>query len=150
MEKLEKLLEWLAAGNCVPYMEFYRIYDKDSLTQEDKDVFVKWLDINNIGLSPQKRIDAYMFINKDTNEFLTTKELQATKLPEGINFVYKQPEKKKECSNINTVTCNKFDKDCYEKLMAKSNVYGKCVQHFVDEFNENLAKLNDKYLNGEL
>lgn len=137
MEKLRKLLEWLTTGNCVPYMEFYRIYDKKSLTQEDKDTFIKWLDINNIGLSPQKRIDAYMFINKDTNEFLTTKELRATKLPdgssftynkdtneflttkelratklpEGINFVFKQPEKKKECSNINTVTCNKFDSD---------------------------------------
>lgn len=33
MEKLEKLLEWLASCNCVPYVEFYRIYDKDSLTQ---------------------------------------------------------------------------------------------------------------------
>ena len=41
-------------------------------------------------------------------------------------------------------------KDCYEKLIAKSNVYEKCVQHFIDEFNENLAKLNDKYLKGEL
>lgn len=111
MEKLEKLLEWLATINCVPYIEFYRIYDKDSLTQEDKDVFIKWLDINNIGLSPQERLDAYMFINRDTKEFLATEELQATKLPDGINFVYKQPEKKKECSNINTVTCNKFDKD---------------------------------------
>ena len=75
MEKLEKLLEWLATINCVPYIEFYRIYDKDSLTQEDKDVFIKWLDINNIGLSPQERLDAYMFINRDTKEFLTTEEL---------------------------------------------------------------------------
>lgn len=41
-------------------------------------------------------------------------------------------------------------KDCYEKLITKSNVYEKCIQHFVDEFNENLAKLNGKYLNGEL
>lgn len=40
--------------------------------------------------------------------------------------------------------------DCYEKLIAKSNVYEKCVQHFVDEFNENLNKLNDKYMKGEL
>ena len=41
-------------------------------------------------------------------------------------------------------------KDCYKKLITKSNVYKKCVQDFVDEFNENLTKLNDKYLNGEL
>lgn len=95
MEKLEKLLKWLATGNCIPYMEFYRIYDIDSLTQEDKDIFVKWLDINNIGLSPQERLDAYMSINKDTNEFLTTKELQATKLPEGINFVLSNQRKRK-------------------------------------------------------
>lgn len=111
MEKLKKLLNWLANGNYVPYMEFYKIYDKDSLTQEDKDIFIKWLDINNIGLSPQERIGSYMFINKDTNEFLRSKELQATKLPDGTSFTYKQPEKKKECSNINTVTCNKFDSD---------------------------------------
>lgn len=111
MEKLRKLLEWLATGNYVPYIKFYKIYDKGSLTQEDKDTFVKWLDINNISLSPQERIGAYMFINKDTNEFLTTKELRATKLPDDSSFTYKQPEKKKKCSNINTVTCNKFDKD---------------------------------------
>lgn len=49
------------------------------------------------------------------------------------------------CDNLITVC-----KDCYKKLMAKNNVYEKCVQHFVDEFNENLAKLNDKYLKGEL
>lgn len=41
-------------------------------------------------------------------------------------------------------------KDCYAKLMAKSNVYEEHVQHFVDEFNENLNKLNDKYIKGEL
>lgn len=41
-------------------------------------------------------------------------------------------------------------KDCYEKLMTKSDVYEECVQHFVDEFNENIDKLNDKYIKGEL
>lgn len=41
-------------------------------------------------------------------------------------------------------------KDCYAKLMARRGAYEKCVQHFIDEFNENLAKLNDKYLKGEL
>lgn len=49
------------------------------------------------------------------------------------------------CDNLITVC-----KDCYEKLIAKRNVYEKCVQHFVDEFNENLIKLNDKYLEGKL
>lgn len=44
----------------------------------------------------------------------------------------------------------KLCKDCYKKLIAKKNVYEKCVQHFVDEFNENLNKLNDKYMKGEL
>ena len=44
----------------------------------------------------------------------------------------------------------KLCEDCYKKIIVKSNVYEKCIQHFVDEFNENLNKLNDKYMKGEL
>ena len=61
------------------------------------------------------------------------------------NYLSLSSEEESYNGNLITVC-----KDCYEKLIAKSNVYEKCVQHFVDEFNENLAKLNDKYLKGEL
>ena len=40
--------------------------------------------------------------------------------------------------------------ECYDKLQSKSNTYKVYLKHIIDEFNENLNKLNDKYMKGEL
>lgn len=65
--------------------------------------------------------------------------------PQSNDYLNLSSDEDGYCDNLITVC-----KDCYEKLIAKRNVYEKCVQHFVDEFNENLTKLNDKYLEGKL
>ena len=40
--------------------------------------------------------------------------------------------------------------ECYNKLQSKSDTYEVYLRHIIDEFNENLNKLNDKYMKGEL
>lgn len=40
--------------------------------------------------------------------------------------------------------------ECRDKLQSKSDTYKVYLRHIIDEFNENLNKLNDKYMKGEL
>ena len=44
----------------------------------------------------------------------------------------------------------KVCRECYNKLQSKSDTYKVYLRHIIDEFNENLNKLNDKYMKGEL
>lgn len=44
----------------------------------------------------------------------------------------------------------KVCQECYDKLQSKSDTYKVYLRHIIDEFNENLNKLNDKYIKGEL
>lgn len=44
----------------------------------------------------------------------------------------------------------KVCQECYDKLQSKSDTYKVYLRHIIDEFNENLDKLNDKYIKGEL
>ena len=44
----------------------------------------------------------------------------------------------------------KVCRECYDKLQSKSDTYKVYLRHIIDEFNENLYKLNDKYMKGEL
>lgn len=50
--------------------------------------------------------------------------------------------------NFNTYT--KVCPECYDKLQGKSDTYEVCLKQIIDEFNEKLDKLNDKYIKGEL
>lgn len=47
-------------------------------------------------------------------------------------------------------TYTKVCQECYNKLQSKSDTYKVYLRHIIDEFNENLNKLNDKYMKGEL
>lgn len=53
-------------------------------------------------------------------------------------------------SNENFNPYTKVCQECYDKLQNKSNTYKVYLRHIIDEFNENLNKLNDKYMKGEL
>ena len=105
MSKLNEFLNAFSNSNYIPIMVWSKLI-KD-ITKEEKQEIIAWLDENNIGLSPQERIGSIMLINKTTLEFLSTKDIR--KLPKSSTF--KQPKVKKQCDNINTVTCNKFDND---------------------------------------
>lgn len=105
MSKLNEFLNAFSNSNYIPIMVWSKLI-KD-ITKEEKQEIIAWLDENNIGLSPQERIGSIMLINKTTLEFLSTKDIR--KLPKSSTF--KQPKVKKQCDNINTITCNKFDND---------------------------------------
>lgn len=53
-------------------------------------------------------------------------------------------------SNENFNPYTKVCQECYDKLQSKSDTYKVYLKHIIDEFNENLNKLNDKYMRGEL
>lgn len=53
-------------------------------------------------------------------------------------------------SNENFNPYTKVCQECYDKLQSKNNTYKVYLRHIIDEFNENLNKLNDKYMKGEL
>lgn len=40
--------------------------------------------------------------------------------------------------------------ECYDRLHSKSDTYKTYLRYIIDRFNDNLHKLNDKYINGEL
>lgn len=106
MEKLKQFLDWFQNGNAMPYMEWYRIYPKGEVSQKDQDVFMKWLDDNNIGISPQPRIESIMLANKTTLEFLSTSDIKKI-----VPDWYKAEKEPKKEINVNTLTCNRFDKN---------------------------------------
>lgn len=53
-------------------------------------------------------------------------------------------------SNENFNLYIKVCQECYDKLQSKSDTYKVYLRRIIDEFNENLNKLNDKYMKGEL
>lgn len=103
---IEKFLKAFDNGNFIPNMVWSKIIN--NITEEEKQEFIKWLDKNDLGLSPQERIGSIMLIKKSTLEFLSTEDIEALRTS---NRVISNPVIKKECENINTITCNKFDYD---------------------------------------
>lgn len=103
---IEKFLKAFDNGNFIPNMVWSKIIN--NITEEEKQEFLKWLDDNDLGLSPQERIGSIMLIKKSTLEFLSTEDIEALRTSNGV---ISNPVIKKQCTNINTVTCNEFDLD---------------------------------------
>lgn len=108
MSFINKFLEAFSNGNFIPNMVWSKIIN--NITEEEKQEFLKWLDDNDLGLSPQERIGSIMLIKKSTLEFLSTKDIKDLSIPNPFNEIISNPVKK-QCTNINTTTCNKFDLD---------------------------------------
>lgn len=109
MSFINKFLEAFSNCNCIPNMVWSKIIT--DITEEEKQEFLKWLDDNDLGLSPQERVEGIMIINKTTLEFLSTKDIRDLPVPNPFEREEKKEKTKKECTNINTITCNKFDDD---------------------------------------
>lgn len=103
---IEKFLKAFDNSNFIPNMIWSKIIN--NITEEQKQEFLKWLDENDLGLSPQERIGSIMLIKKSTLEFLSTEDIEALRTSNGV---ISNPVIKKQCTNINTVTCNEFDLD---------------------------------------
>lgn len=111
MSFINKFLEAFGNCNCIPNMIWSKI--TTDITEEEKQEFLKWLDDNDLGLSPQERVEGIMLINKTTLKFLLIKDIRNLSIPNPFNQseTIKKEIVKKECTNINTITCNKFDYD---------------------------------------
>ena len=105
MSKLDEFINAFSNSNYIPNMMWAKIIQ--DITEEEKQEIIAWLDENNIGLSPQERIESIMLIDKTTLEFLSTKDIQNLQKPS----MFKRPKVKKQCDNISTITCSKFDND---------------------------------------
>lgn len=111
MSFINKFLEAFSNCNYIPNIVWSKI--TTDITEEEKQEFIKWLDENDLGLSPQERIEGLMLINRTTLEFLSTKDIKNLSItnPFSQPKTIKEEIVKKECTNINTITCNKFDYD---------------------------------------
>lgn len=105
MKNLQKVFDWFKRSNYMPYLQWNKFLQ--DFSEEEKTILLKWLEDNNLGISPQATMGIFLLIDKNTLQHLSSKDIMRI-APSWYNS---KEEIIKKPIQTNTIICNNFDND---------------------------------------
>ena len=138
MDRLKQVFNILQHSNFIPLVEWCKIYPKDNVPIESQNVFVNWLNTNNLNVLQDSIRGILYFENKENKQNLKIEDFKNT-FPEW--YTYNKPFKRS--LHIISKTCVKFDPDCLSGWLSPTGKFFECEWGEHESYAGKIVHKND-------
>lgn len=121
MDRLKQVFNILQHSNFISLIEWHKIYPSDNVPVESQNVFVNWLNTNNLNILQDNISGILYFENKENKQVLKIEDFKNT-FPDW--YTYSKPFKRD--LHITSNMCVKFDPDSLSGWLSPAGNFFEC------------------------